>query len=224
MGVADPEARGGLVVGGNAFALALALSLKKLDIEVIVADTSWDNLRRVRMARLRTYLGMVVSDDADRHLDLVGIGLLLALSHRAPLNALACLRYASEFGSAQVFNVRIADMAERATKPAGRPLFEEDITLERLEALILDHGFEIRHAKLTEEFDFLHMSAMQSNESVLLYAVSPEGAVRPFAGDRTFRAGPGWRIAYLDKSSRDKGDGGMEETAPSEDDIARGRG
>ena len=199
MKVADPEARGVLILGGNPFAQAIALSLKKLDIEVILADTSWEQIRKARMAGLRTYFGTVVSDDADRRLDLVGIGELLALSHRAPLNALACLRYSGEFGSGNVFNIRVADQAESATTPAGRILFKEETTLEKLEGLIVKEGFEIRHTKLTEEFGYQQMLDTQPEESVLLYAVSTEGVVYPFADDRTFRAGSGWRVAYLGK-------------------------
>lgn len=202
MGVAEPDARGVLVVGGNPVAQAIAHSLRKLDIEVIVADTSWEQIRDARMSGLRTYFGTVVSDDADHRLDLVGIGMLFALSHRAPLNALACIRYANEFGSANVFNIRIADAAERGTTPAGRTLFKEDVTLERLESLVVDQGFEIRHTRLTDEFDFRRMEEVQSEESILLYAVSPDGAIYPFASDRTFRAGPEWRIAYLDRVER----------------------
>ena len=207
MKVADPEARGVLILGGNPFAQAVALSLQKLDIDVIVADTSWDQIRKARMAGLRTYFGTVVSDDADRRLDLVGIGELLALSHRAPLNTLACLRYAGEFGSGNVFNIRLADQAESATTPAGRILFKEDTTLEKLEGLIVKEGFEIRHAKLTEEFSFQQMLEAQSEDSVLLYAVSTDGIVYPFAEDRTFRAGPGWRIAHLNHPDRAAKDG-----------------
>lgn len=203
MGVAEPDARGMLIVGGNPVAQAIAQSLSKLDIEVIVADTSWDQIRHARMSGLRTYFGTVVSDDADQRLDLVGIGMLFALSHRAPLNALACIRYGTEFGSANVFNIRIADTAERATKPAGRTLFKDGVTLERLEEMIVKEGFEIHHTRLTSEFDFQQMAEMQSENSILLYAVSPDGAVFPFASDRTFKAGKGWRIAHLDKTESD---------------------
>lgn len=206
LGVAEPEAKGVLVVGGNLFALEVALSLKKLDIEVIVADTSWEQILRARMAGLRTFFGTVVSDDADRHLDLIGIGVLFALSHRASLNALACLRYASEFGSANVFAIRIADSAEQATMRAGRAFLKEGMTLERLEAMIVNKGFKIRHARLTDDFDFQKMLAAQGEENILLYAVSPVGAVYPFASGQIFRAGSGWRIAYLDEPNRFSGD------------------
>jgi hypothetical protein len=197
MGVAEPEARGVLVVGGNPFAQAVALSLKKLDIEVIMADTSWEQIRQARKDGLRTFFGAVVSDDADRHLDLVGIGILLALSHNAPLNTLACLRYANEFGSANVFNIGIADSIERTAIRAGRTLMSEDITLERLEDLIVDRGFQVRHTWLTEDSDFQKIQTSRSEDRILLYAVSPGGAVHPFARDQIFRAGPGWRITYL---------------------------
>ncbi len=212
MGVAEPEARGVLVVGGNPFAQAVALSLKKLDIEVILADTSWAQIRRARMNGVRTFFGAVVSDDADRHLDLVGIGILLALSDSAPLNTLACLRYANEFGSANVFNIGIADSAERAAIRAGRSFMRKDITLERLEELIADRGFQVRQTTLTEDSDFQKIQSAQGEERIFLYAVSPGGAVHPFARDQTFRAGPGWRIAYLEEPNRfNSGDGRMQQ-------------
>ena len=53
MKVADPEARGVLILGGNPLAQAVALSLKKLDIDVILSDTSWDQIRKARMTRLK---------------------------------------------------------------------------------------------------------------------------------------------------------------------------
>ncbi|MEQ9519934.1 MAG: sodium:proton antiporter [Parvibaculum sp.] len=213
MGVADPEARGILIVGGNPFAHAMALSLQKLEFDVIVADTSWDQIKKARMAGLRTYFGTVVSDDADRRLDLVGIGNLFALSHRAPLNSLSCLRYATEFGSAHVFSIRIADQAERATAAGGRELFKEGETLETLEEKVVSDEYEIRHTRLTEEYDFQKMQETQSEESILLYSVSPAGIIAPFAGDRTFRAGAGWRIAYLDKKAKPSGGEDTTETA-----------
>ncbi len=54
------------------------------------------------MQGLQTYHGNPVSDHADRHLDLVGIGRLLSLSYVDDLNALAALRYRSEFGAGEV--------------------------------------------------------------------------------------------------------------------------
>ncbi|MEP2830173.1 cation:proton antiporter [Parvibaculum sp.] len=199
LGVADPEPRGILIVGGNPVALAIATSLHKLDFEVILADTSWDLTRKARMAGIRTYFGNVVSDDADRRLDLVGIGQLLALSMRAPLNTLACLRYAREFGSSSVFRIRLADNAEDVAAIEGRILFKEEATLERLQALIEKEGYQIKVTKLTEEYGFKEAMEQQAGDAIPLFAVSKDKLVYPFAEDRTFKAGPGWQVASLVK-------------------------
>jgi NhaP-type Na+/H+ or K+/H+ antiporter len=198
LGVADPEPRGILIVGGNPVALAIATSLHKLDFDVILADTSWDLTRKARMAGIRTYFGNVVSDDADRRLDLVGIGQLLALSTRAPLNTLACLRYAREFGSGSVFRIRLADNAEDVAAIEGRILFKEEATLERLQALI-EEGYQIKVTKLTEEYGFKEAMEQQAGDAIPLFAVSKDKVIYPFAEDRTFKAGPGWQVASLVK-------------------------
>ncbi len=205
LGVADPEPRGILIVGGNPVALAIATSLHKLDFDVVLADTSWDLTRKARMAGIRTYFGNVVSDNADRRLDLVGIGRLLALSTRAPLNTLACLRYAREFGSGSVFRIRLADQAENVAAIEGRILFKEGTTLEKLQAL-LEQGWQIKVTKLTEEYGFKEAMEQQDGEAIPLYAVSRDRVVHPFADDRTFKAGPGWQVANLVKSPADKAD------------------
>ncbi|HAC57786.1 MAG: sodium:proton antiporter [Parvibaculum sp.] len=205
LGVADPEPRGILIVGGNPVALAIATSLHKLDFDVVLADTSWDLTRKARMAGIRTYFGNVVSDNADRRLDLVGIGRLLALSTRAPLNTLACLRYAREFGSGSVFRIRLADQAENVAAIEGRILFKEGTTLEKLQAL-LEQGWQIKVTKLTEEYGFKEAMEQQDGDAIPLYAVSRDRVVHPFADDRTFKAGPGWQVANLVKPPTDKTD------------------
>ena len=196
LGVADPEPRGILIVGGNPVALAIATSLHNLVFDVILADTSWDQTRKARMAGIRTYFGNVVSDNADRRLDLVGIGQLLALSTRAPLNTLACLRYAREFGSGSVFRIRLADHAEDVAAIEGRILFKEETTFEKLQSLI-EQGWQIKVTKLTEEYGFKEAMEQQEGEAIPLFAISRDKVVYPFAEDRTFKAGPGWQVASL---------------------------
>jgi len=204
LGVADPEPRGVLIVGGNPVALAIATSLQKLDFDVILADTSWDQTRMARMAGIRTFFGNAVSDNADRRLDLIGIGQLLALSSRAPFNTLVCLRYAREFGSGSVFRIRVADQAENVAALEGRLLFKEDATLEHLSKLIAD-GYQVKVTKLTDEYGFKDLMLQYEGEGIPLYAISRDGVLYPFAEDRTFRAGPGWQVASLVRSEPSEG-------------------
>jgi hypothetical protein len=47
-----------------------------------------------------------VSEHADQHLDLIGIGHLLALSEYPEINLLACQRYHPEFGRSAVYSIQ----------------------------------------------------------------------------------------------------------------------
>jgi len=196
--VAEPEAKGVLIVGGNAFARAMADAVKDLDIDVIVADTSWDQIRTLRMAGHRTYFGNAVSEKADRSLDLVGIGQLWALSRSPELNALACLRYRAEFGSQAVFTLRPPESESRADAPAppltGRKLFKPEIHLEELEERAR-RGAKVKVTGLTEDYTFKRLVEEQEDDGILVFAISPGGVIYPFAENSTFRAAAGWRIA-----------------------------
>ena len=68
----------------------------------MLTDSTWENNRIARMEGLETYYGNPISEHADRNLDLVGLGRMLALSGRGNLDALANLRFKSEFGTQNV--------------------------------------------------------------------------------------------------------------------------
>ncbi|MDX1654877.1 MAG: sodium:proton antiporter, partial [Candidatus Competibacteraceae bacterium] len=101
--VIEPDPRGVLIVGANPVARAVARALAAHGYYSLLADTNWSQLRAARMDGLKTYFGNPVSAHADRHLDLVGLGRLFAMSRHPALNALACIRYQREFGTKNVF-------------------------------------------------------------------------------------------------------------------------
>ena len=201
LGIAQPEATGVLIIGGNPLALAIATALQQNGVSVLVADSSWEQIRRARMAGLRTFYGNAVSEEADRSLDLVGIGKLMALSWRPALNALACLRYRPEFGGGSVFTVRRDKAAlDKENEPVafdvrGDFLFAEDMTLDALTER-LSSGHEIKVTRLTEDYGLSDLQE-KTGEAAMLFAISPGGAVRPFSRSSSFKAGKGWRIGYL---------------------------
>ena len=103
LGVAEPEPRGFLILGANPLARAIAAGLKKENFRIVLADGNWDNIRIAMLDGHTTYYGNVVSEHADRHLDLIGIGRLLALSPQSEVNTLAALRYRAEFGTKNIY-------------------------------------------------------------------------------------------------------------------------
>ena len=206
--VADPDPRGVLLVGASPVALAIAEALKKLELEVLVADEDWWGIRRARMAGLRTWFGNPVSEYADRSLDLVGLGKLLALSTRRELNTLACVRYRPEFGKDQVYYLRNLTPEQGKGKadyalPLQAPrLFGEDITHAVLEER-LAAGWTIRSTKLTESFGWPELLAQYSDPPLLLFARTERGTLRVNAVGRTLDPKPGsTAIALVNPASR----------------------
>jgi CPA1 family monovalent cation:H+ antiporter len=208
--VSEPEPRGVLVVGANPLARTVGKALQDAGFPVLLTDTNWESVREARMAGLRAFFGSPVSEHADRHLDLVGLGRLVALSPSAQLNALACLRYRPEFGRGRLYWIETS--GERATRSArsvsGRPgyrLFGEDVLYPKLASLVAG-GAEVRRTRLSEEFDWSDYEAENGGRVIPLFAVTPEGRLRMFLAEEAVEPGPGWSVLAL-ASPRETGDG-----------------
>ena len=202
LGVSEPEPRGVLIVGANNVSRAIAKALTERNFRAVIADTNWDDIRTARMDGLATYYGNVVSEHADRHLDLVGVGRLFAMSRRPALNALACTRYKNEFGANNVFTLQTSEekgASEKqaiATHYAGPRLFGEEVTSAMLASMI-SKGAEIRGTQLTEAFDYDSYREKYGKGMIPLFALDGDGQLRVFAVGSEFKPGPGWTVISL---------------------------
>lgn len=204
LGVAEPDPRGILIVGGNRLARVVTGALKELGFHTLLADDDWEHIRAARLGGLETYLGNVVSQHADRYLNLSGIGSMLALSRRPNLNALSCVRYRAEFGVGNVFFLP-TPREEQAAEPekrritmrySGRRLFAQDATFDKL-AGILDEGGEIRATPLTKEFTFADYQNFYGAYAVPLFAVDEKKILQVFTADDNMMPKPGWTVVSL---------------------------
>ena len=181
LGVADPEPSGVLVIGANPAALLVARALHGAGHRVLVASTSWDGISAARMAGLPVFYGSPVSSFAERHLDPIGLGHLLALSHRPGLNELACVRYRYEFGRDAVYTVpQGGETSHRKHQisgaRAGRVLFSGSLTLNDLMELI-DRGVKVRTTEITETFSYEDYRA-QNPAALVLFITGKSGRLR----------------------------------------------
>ncbi len=203
LGVAEPEPRGVLIVGANPVARAIGLALMKQSIPVILADSNWDNVSAARMLGLATYHGNPVSEHADRHLDLVGIGHLLGLSPQSSLNVLAARYYSREFGGRNIYTLSVSledEARERKHGVAedfqGRPLFGKDVSFRKL-ASLLKQGAEIRATRLTDKFSFDDWLRTAGNQGIPLFAITPRGNLRIFSADTELKPVSGSTLLAL---------------------------
>ena len=203
LGVAEPEPRGLLIVGANPVARTIAKALSEQGFRTLLADTSWDQLRAARMQGLATYYGNPASEHADRHLDLVGIGRLLGLSPQAELNALASVRYRSEFGEANIYTLPPKAEGAAESRPdksvaerRGYTLFGRDITYAKLASLIAQ-GAEIRSTTLSESFGFQAYQERYAHKAIPLFAVDTRGRLRVFTAEQELSPAAGWTVLAL---------------------------
>ncbi len=202
LGVAEPEPRGFLVIGANPLARAIACELNELGFQAMVADSGKEDIRRARMAGLRTFHGNPVSELADRRLDLVGIGRMLGLSPDPDLNALAALRYKPELGSREIYSVRstldVNGEQRRgvARQFRGRLLFGGEDSYATL-AEMLKAGASVRTTRLSETFEYQDFLREHWKRAVPLFTLDPKGQVHLFTSDEDLEPGPGWRVTAL---------------------------
>jgi len=199
--VAEPEPRGFLIIGANPLARAVAHALQQHDYHALLADAYWENIRAARMEGLATFYGNPVSEHADRHLDLVGIGRMLALAPQGELNALASLRYRAEFGPGAVYTLQTAAEAETekrriSSRHRGRPLFSTDATFSKL-ASLLSQGGKIRATHLTETFDFHAYQEKLGHKAIPLMALDAKERLRLFVADGELTPGAEWTVISL---------------------------
>jgi NhaP-type Na+/H+ or K+/H+ antiporter len=198
LGVAEPEPKGFLIIGANPLARAVASALDKHGFQTLLTDADWSHARVAMMSGLRTFYGNAVSDHADRRLDLVGMGQLLALSPEHHVNALAAMRYEREFGKQGVYllGADAESGEESAASIPGQTLFGNDADYKKLLSMLAE-GAKIHSTKLSDAFDADAYYKQYYGRSVLLFAIDPKGKLHVFTKEKKLAPDTGWTLLGL---------------------------
>lgn len=179
LGVQQQRPRGVLIIGANAVARALALALQRLDIPVMLTDSSWEYYRQARMEGIPAWYGNAWSEQAENYLDLSDIAQVLALSPDRHQNALAVYHFSHIFGAAKVASIRSgSSLQDRRDSESPRfrrheTLFGAEQTYTHLSAL-LARGATIKATQLTENFGWLDY--LETHAGVIpLFALKENG-------------------------------------------------
>lgn len=200
--VAEPEPKGFLIIGAGNVARAIGKALQEKEYKVMLSDSNWENVRTARMEGLPVYYGNPISEHADTHLDLVGIGRLLAMSGRASFDSLAIMRFKGEFGVNNLYQLQTSreqvtdEKHNIATKHRGHPLFGEEVTHGML-AGWLRGGAELHTTQLSESFSFDQYLDKYRERCLPLFAIDNSEQLHIFTADKTIEPEPGWFITSL---------------------------
>lgn len=203
LGVSAPMSTGFLIIGASSFSRALATELVKQGFRCVLVDSHTDNIRKARMSGLETFNGNAVSEYADIHLDLSGIGNLLAMSYQRYVNMVSVVHFRSDFGRDHIYRlatVRDQNEIEKhkvGSDYQGRVLFNGQTTFSELTALI-DSGRQIKSTKLTEEFNWDDYQARYQRTRLPLFEINGKGFVQPFTDASPLMPSAGSTIIALE--------------------------
>jgi NhaP-type Na+/H+ or K+/H+ antiporter len=182
--VASPNAKGMLFIGGGPWVIEAATLLKDLGVDLVVADSNWQNVSAARSAGLRTYHGNVLTEGAleEIELQLDGIGRFLALTPNDEVNTLATVHFRELFDSSRMYQLP-PEETERERRQRGIPqhlrgrlLFNTDAT----HAYISERfrgGAIIKRTRLTDEFDYDAFREYYGERAVPLFSVKESGDI-----------------------------------------------
>lgn len=200
--VREPPPTGVLIIGAGNVARAIGKAIKDQGFKVILTDSNWENIGLARMEGLPTYYGNPISEHAESHLDLVGIGRMLAMSGRANLDTLASLKFKSDFGEKGIYELKttreqiISEKHKISSRHRGYQLFGEEITHGVL-ASWLRNGAEIRGTQLGDEFDFEAYLNKHEGKIIPLFAIDNKKELQFFVIDGKMKPESGWTIISM---------------------------
>ncbi len=203
LGVSEREPHGILIVGANHFAIAIAQRLRDWGFRPLLIDDEFRQIQNARMAGLDTFLGSPVSEAADRKLDLIGYGYLLALSADPARNLIATLRYEPEFGHRYVFS--LPDDSTKQTNPRRRiaqrhqrqHLFRENSTAQWLLEK-MEQGWQIKSTILTDKFTWMDYQRQFDQGFLPLFLLDSKGKLQIITSKQSeLHPNPGDQILAL---------------------------
>ena len=204
--VREPSPTGLLIIGAGNVARAIGKELQSHGFKTLLTDSTWENIRLARMEGLEIYFGNPVSEHADRNLNLIGLGKLLAMSGRLNLDTLACLRFKSEFGKKNIYELKTTrekhteDKHIVSTKHRGYELFTEDADYGNL-AYRLRNQAEIKSTQLSDEFTFEQYLKKYEKGIVPMFAIDDKKRLHVFVVNGEMKPEANWIIiAMIDKN------------------------
>lgn len=166
-----------LIVGSSRWSVALAQILQDLDIEVLIADTSWHRLRPARQATVPTYYGEILSEATEHHIDTEVYGALLAVTGNEAYNALVCREFAHEIGRTAVYQLGETEEDHPhgiGFTVRGQTLFRTGAALDELQRRYFA-GWRFKKTRLTAEYASDQFIADKHGDAEVLLVIKKSG-------------------------------------------------
>ncbi len=190
-----------VIVGASPWTIELARTLQDLKVNVLVADSSWHNLRAARLAGVPVFYGDILSEFAEESVELAHVRTVLAAASNDAYNALVCTQIAPEVGQRHVFQLPMGTETEDDPKAIARPrrgnvAFGKDAVFERLWRLYV-RGWAFYKTKLSENYSYSDFLSERPEDAMQVILLRSDGDVDLFSVQHELEPKPGDTIVYF---------------------------
>ncbi len=176
LGLSGGETTGVILVGASPFSIALAETLQRAEVPVLITDPERWRLRQVRDANLPSFYGDILSEAAEHSVELVNFETVIAATDNDAYNTLVATNLGPEYGRDNVFQVaRYAPAGKRHELPPtlGGRAFMDGASLADLNGRVQD-GWRFSATPLTKEYGIEDWRDKRPNAIVAAELVADE--------------------------------------------------
>lgn len=210
LNVTEPDSKGFLIIGANVVGRHIAKALSQNGFRTLLVDSNYDNISKAKMEGLETFLGNAISEHTDRHINLIGIGRLLALLPNENLNVAVLMHYRLELGQENVYTIRtrtdesISTRQRLSQQIRGQMLFGSEVVYSTLAmALTKNRKGSIRSTQLTSGFGFKELQEKMQDQMIPLFAIDAKKNLHIFVTDKKWQPQAEWILIYLYRGDKD---------------------
>lgn len=216
LGLSSRHRDGVLIIGASPWTVALAQVLHDMKINVLLADTSWHNLREARLAGIPVFYGEILSEFAEESVELAHIRTVLAATRNDAYNALVCTALAPEIGQRNVLQLAMGGGEyEEDPKALARPrrggvAFDSDADFETLWRNLV-RGWKFSKTRISENYSYEQFCADRHSDAMEVLMVDDEGILKFITSEHTAQPEKGDTVVWfapekLNKSTEEAGD------------------
>lgn len=156
LGITRGNTNGLIIVGASPWATELAGLLKEAGVPVMITDTSWYKLKRVRQFGINTHYGEIITDLEQGDLDLCDYSYVLAATESASYNTMVCTELAEDLGRVNVYQLPLEDDSKIEEIPSSQDaqvLDNEVLEYQNLQQRFY-YGWTFNQTEITAEFSY----------------------------------------------------------------------
>ncbi|MGE3182254.1 MAG: cation:proton antiporter [Phycisphaerae bacterium] len=206
LGLTDEDPQGFLIVGAHGWARQIAKALMDRGFRVQLVDANRESVAAARLAGIPARQGNILDEKTLEHLELGGIGRLLAITPNDAVNEVAARRIAHNFGRKNVYQLvsggkgKIAPVEDGEKR--GRRLFHPESSYANLSARFAN-GAQIKTTQITEEFTYDDFIGRYGETALPLFLINKSGKLAVIALDDKIKPQTGQTlIALVDPASK----------------------